>query len=102
MNKNQKRVLLVWMVALLVFGFLWVPWLQHQVTSSAAGEQVTDDLGYRPVFLPPFAASTGYPATARINVERLGTHLMVITLLAGGLLLYFKDSESEVATNEWT
>ena len=83
MNKRQKRVLLVWMVAVAVLGFIWVPTLRCDASRSP---------------IVPECRSTGHELTLgefhpNVHIARSLAEILVVTLLAGGLLLYFKESE---------
>ena len=52
--------------------------------------------GYGLFFDPPFVKGMGsYQGHAELDTGRLAVELAIVTLLAGGLLLYFKDAKSE-------
>lgn len=78
MNRAQKAVLVLYVLAVMISGFLWVPWTM----GGPRGESVP--LGYNPIFEPAEKMS-------RVDSSRVAIELISLTLAAGGLVLVFGD-----------
>ncbi len=94
MNEKQKRVLLAWIVAILALGVFYVP---YTYTCPPFGLFSVSGEGtfYAPLFRQQLAGPFAGSCTTRLDVTRLLLTLGLVSVLSGGLLLYFKDPESE-------
>lgn len=88
MNRKQRAVLVAYAVLVLVLGIAWVPWKSSTAPRRAAYQgpvpQTVGADSYAPIFAPPGSRST-------LDMARLGSELVVVTLVAGSLVLAFEE-----------
>ena len=93
MNRTQKGILLAAIILVLLTG-VFPPW--RAVVTAGLNKGIVQDHYYGWI-IQPGQYTTGYQiftATAvQLDTAQLYAHWVLITLVAGGLLVYFQDNK---------